>query len=50
MAVSCLRGIRHGFIAIVDLLPMAHRYGHCHLVISGITLGMLVMAVSLMML
>jgi ZIP family zinc transporter len=35
------------YISLDELLPMAHRYGHGHLVIAGIVLGMLVMAVSL---
>lgn len=38
------------YISLDELLPMAHRYGHGHLVIGGIILGMLVMAVSLIML
>ena len=38
------------YISLDELLPMAHRYGHGHLVIAGIVLGMLIMAVSLMML
>jgi zinc transporter, ZIP family len=38
------------YISLDELLPMAHRYGHGHLVIAGIVLGMLVMAVSLSML
>ncbi len=38
------------YISLDELLPMAHRYGHGHLVITGIVLGMLIMAVSLMML
>jgi ZIP family zinc transporter len=38
------------YISLDELLPMAHRYGHGHLVISGIVAGMLVMAVSLIML
>jgi len=38
------------YISLDELLPMAHRYGHGHLVISGIVLGMLIMAISLMML
>jgi len=38
------------YISLDELLPMAHRYGHGHLVIGGIVLGMLVMAVSLIML
>ncbi len=38
------------YISLDELLPMAHRYGHGHLVISGIVVGMLVMALSLLML
>ncbi len=38
------------YISLDELLPMAHRYGHGHLVISGIILGMLIMAISLIML
>lgn len=38
------------YISLDELLPMAHRYGHGHLVISGVILGMLIMAVSLMIL
>ena len=38
------------YISLDELLPMAHRYGHGHLVIIGIVLGMLVMAISLLML
>ncbi len=38
------------YISLDELLPMAHRYGHGHLVISGIVVGMLIMAVSLIML
>jgi ZIP family zinc transporter len=38
------------YISLDELLPMAHRYGHGHLVISGVILGMLIMAISLMML
>jgi len=38
------------YISLDELLPMAHTYGHGHLVISGVTLGMLMMAVSLLML
>jgi ZIP family zinc transporter len=38
------------YISLDELLPMAHRYGHGHLVISGVTLGMLIMALSLVML
>ncbi len=38
------------YISLDELLPMAHRYGHGHLVITGVVLGMLIMALSLMML
>jgi len=38
------------YISLDELLPMAHSYGHGHLVIGGIVLGMLIMAVSLLML
>ncbi|MGE5294134.1 MAG: zinc transporter ZupT [Solirubrobacterales bacterium] len=38
------------YISLDELLPMAHRYGHGHLVISGVILGMLIMALSLIML
>lgn len=38
------------YISVDELLPMAHRYGHGHTVIAGMVLGMLVMAVSLLML
>jgi len=38
------------YISLDELLPMAHRYGHGHLVIGGIVLGMLIMALSLSML
>ena len=37
------------YVSLDELLPMAHCYGHGHLVIAGIVLGMLVMAVSLLM-
>jgi ZIP family zinc transporter len=37
------------YISLDTLLPMAHRYGHGHLVISGVVLGMLIMAVSLLL-
>ncbi|MBM4026595.1 MAG: zinc transporter ZupT [Planctomycetes bacterium] len=36
------------YISFDELLPMAHSYGHGHLVISGVVLGMLLMALSLM--
>jgi len=38
------------YISLDELLPMAHRYGHGHLVIAGIVTGMLIMAVSLLLL
>ena len=38
------------YIALDELLPTAHSYGHGHLVIGGIVLGMLIMALSLLML
>lgn len=38
------------YISLDELLPMAHRCGHGHLVIGGVVLGMLIMAVSLVML
>ena len=38
------------YISLDELLPMAHRYGHGHTVILGIVLGMLIMAISLLLL
>lgn len=38
------------YISLDELLPVAHRYGHGHLVIGGIVIGMAIMAVSLIML
>jgi ZIP family zinc transporter len=38
------------YISIDELLPLAHRYGKEHTVIIGIVLGMLVMALSLILL
>ncbi len=38
------------YISLDELLPVAHRYGHGHLVIGGIVIGMAIMAVSLLML
>jgi len=38
------------YISLDELLPMAHHYGHGHLVIGGIVAGMLIMAISLLML
>ncbi len=37
------------YISLDELLPMAYNYGHSHRVITGTMLGMLVMAVSLIM-
>lgn len=37
------------YISIDELLPMAHEYGHNHSVILGFVLGMVIMAVSLLM-
>jgi len=38
------------YISLDELLPVAHRCGHGHLVIGGIVIGMAIMAVSLLML
>ena len=38
------------YISIDELLPLAHRYGKEHTVLVGLILGMLVMALSLLML
>jgi len=38
------------YISIDELLPLAHRYGKEHVVIVGIILGMLIMAISLILL
>lgn len=38
------------YISVDELLPMAHWYGHSHTVIAGIFTGMLIMALSLLML
>jgi ZIP family zinc transporter len=37
------------YISIDELLPMAHEYGHSHTVVLGFIFGMLIMAISLMM-
>ena len=37
------------YISLDELLPMAHSFGHGHLVIGGIVSGMLIMAMSLLM-
>lgn len=38
------------YISLDELLPLAHGYGKSHIVIIGLFLGMLIMAVSLMLL
>jgi zinc transporter, ZIP family len=38
------------YISLDELLPAAHRYGQAHMAIIGIVIGMVVMAVSLIML
>lgn len=38
------------YISVDELLPMAHKYGHSHAVISGVVAGMLIMAVSIVLL
>ncbi len=38
------------YISLDEILPLAHRYGHEHLVIIGLGAGMLVMAISLLLL
>jgi ZIP family zinc transporter len=38
------------YISLDELLPLAHRYGKEHLVITGTVVGMVVMAVSLFLL
>ena len=38
------------YISLDELLPTAHRYGQGHFVIAGVVLGMLLMAVSLLLL
>jgi len=38
------------YISLDELLPMAHRYGYGHVVIWGVVLGMLIMAISLVLL
>jgi ZIP family zinc transporter len=38
------------YISLDELLPVAHEYGHGHLVITGVVAGMLIMALSLLML
>jgi ZIP family zinc transporter len=38
------------YISLDEILPTAHHYGHGHLVISGVILGMIVMGISLILL
>lgn len=38
------------YISLDELVPMAHRYGHGHLAITGVIAGMLIMAISLLLL
>ena len=38
------------YISIDEIIPTAHSYGKSHVVIVGVVLGMLIMAVSLLML
>jgi ZIP family zinc transporter len=38
------------YVSLDEILPLAHRYGHEHLVIIGVGVGMLVMAASLLLL
>ncbi|MGM0510434.1 MAG: zinc transporter ZupT [Thermoplasmatota archaeon] len=38
------------YISLDELLPLAHRYGRNHMVIFGLVLGMLIMALSMMLL
>jgi ZIP family zinc transporter len=37
------------YISIDELLPMAHEYGHNHTVVIGFVSGMLIMAISLLL-
>ena len=37
------------YISLDELLPMAYRYGHIHIVISGVVFGMFIMALGLLM-
>lgn len=37
------------YISVDEILPMAHRYGHGHIVIIGMILGMFIIALSLLM-
>ena len=38
------------YISVDELLPMAHQYGHGHIVMTGFVLGMGIMAISLLLL
>ena len=38
------------YIALDEILPTAHAYGHGHLVITGVALGMLIMAITIVVL
>lgn len=38
------------YISVDEILPVAHKYAHGHTVVSGIVLGMLIMALSLLIL
>jgi len=38
------------YISIDEIIPAAHSYGKSHVVISGVVMGMLVMAISLLLL
>lgn len=37
------------YVAVDELLPMAHHYGHGHVVIIGVVLGMIIMATSIIL-
>jgi ZIP family zinc transporter len=50
--LSFLLGLSAGvmiYISLDELLPAAHHYGQSHLVITGVVTGMLVMAISLLL-
>jgi zinc transporter, ZIP family len=53
IVIASLMGFVAGimvYISLDELLPMAHRYGHSHIVIIGIMIGMFIMALSLLIL
>ena len=53
IVIASLMGFVAGimvYISLDELLPMAHRYGHSHIVIIGIIIGMFIMALSLLIL